>query len=233
MKELPLLDHLGELRKRLIFLIVIFILFFVIGVGISNLLIDKIQRDLVVSKVIIAALSPLEYFYTQMKIGLIIAIILSFPFLLYHIIHFIHPALTKKELHALILIIPAIVLLFIIGILFCYYAFLKLAIIFFANLATQGNVINLWSISEFFNFVLYSCLGFGLVFELPLLLFVLYKLNIISKEFLRRQRRYVYVAICILAAVITPQTDAVSMLIMALVLVVLYELSVLFIRIFG
>ena len=234
LKELSVLEHLDEVRKRLISFAVVLGILFIIGIIFSNTVIKKVQHDLIPSeKITIITISPLQYFYTQMMVSLVIAIVLAIPYLLYQLLSFIRPALSKKEMHATLLIIPAIVLLFIAGVFFCYYAFLKYAVLFFASLGIQGNVTNMWGIEEFLSFVLYSCLGFGLVFQLPLLLYVLYKLKIISKEFLKKQRKYVYVALFIAAAVITPQTDAVSMLIMATVLIILYELSLILIRIFA
>jgi len=230
LRELPLIEHLGELRKRLLSIITAIVLLFILGIAISNSFINKIQDDLVISGITITAITPLEYFYTQIKIGLVIALVICFPFILFHVLAFVKPGLQKRERIAILYILPSILLLFLVGILFCYLVFLPIAIKFFSGLALQGNVVNLWTIDRFFNFILVSCLAFGLVFQLPLLLLVLSKLNLISIDFLRKQRKYVYVLLFIIAAIITPP-DAFTLVLAVVPLIALYELSLLLIRV--
>jgi sec-independent protein translocase protein TatC len=231
MKELPLIEHLDELRRRLVGLAGVFIIFFIAGIFSANILIDKIQNDLILGKVILISLSPLEYFYTQMKIAFVVAVVLSSPFMLYHIFLFVKPALSKTKRIGFTYILPSFFLLFIIGVIFCYEFILKISITFFSSLATQAGIINLWSVEKFINFVVLTCLGFGLVFETPMILLILNRLHILSLETLRHQRKYVYVIIFILAAFLTPTTDFITQALMAVPLVVLYEMTLLIIRI--
>ena len=208
----------------------ILFLFFIVGLWLSNLTIDKVQNDLVVGKVILIAITPLEYFYTQIKVAMLIALTLSFPFILYHLICYIRPALKRKERIAITFILPSIIVLFIIGICFSYFIILKFAINFFSNLALQAGVANLWTIDRFLSFVLTTCLVFGIVFQLPLLLIVLSKLDILSIDILKKQRKYVYVLMFVIAAIITPP-DVFTQLMIVFPLILLYELSLVLIRI--
>ncbi|MDP7140857.1 MAG: twin-arginine translocase subunit TatC [Candidatus Woesearchaeota archaeon] len=227
--KLHLYEHLDELRKRFLIIIIFLLLFFVIGFSLSNYFIKIIINDLIlIENVKIIGLTPVEYILTQIRIGFIISLIITIPIIIYQALVFIIPGLRRRERDAIKFILPAFFMLFVLGISFAYFIFLPIAIYFLGNLST-GVVENVWSIKEFINFVILSCLGSALVFQLPLLLVLLNKLNIISLKQLKKYRSHVYVLIFLMSALITPP-DIITMVIIALPLIVLYEVSLLAIR---
>lgn len=228
--ELPLHEHLNELRKRFITIIIFLFIFFIIGFTLSNFFIKRIINDLIlVENVKIIGLTPMEYILTQIKVGFVISLIITIPIIVYQVLVFIKPGLNKKERKGIKLILPTFILLFLIGIVFAYFIALPIGIYFLGNLS-KGIIENLWSINKFINFVLLSCLSFGLIFQMPLLLMVLNRLNIVSVKKLKKYRPYIYVLIFIIAAVITPTPDFITQLIVALPLILLYEISLFFVK---
>ncbi len=228
--ELTLYEHWNELRKRLLLIFIFLIVFFIVGFAASNFFIKGALNDLIITdNVNIIGLTPLEYILTQLKVGFVISIILTMPVLIYELLVFIKPGLNKKEKNAIKLILPTFTLLFLMGIVFSYFIFLPVGIYFLANFS-KGIIENMWSIDRFFNFVLLTCLSFAFIFQLPLLLAVLNKLGIINARKLKKYRAHIYVLIFLIAALITPTTDAISLIIVSLPLIVLYEVSMLVVR---
>lgn len=224
--KLPLSDHLKELRKRFLVVAVFLFIFFIIGFYFSNFFIKKIISDLIlIENVKIVGLTPIEYILTQIKVGFVIGLVLTLPIIIYQLLVFIRPGLNRREKSGIRFILPSFILLFLIGAVFAYFIFLPVAVYFLGNLS-RGIIENIWSVNRFVNFVLFSCLGFGLVFQMPLLLLVLNKVGVVNVKVLKKYRAYVYVLVFILAAVITPP-DFVTQLIIALPLILLFELSLL------
>lgn len=224
------LDHLTELRNRLIVIAISFLLFLIAGIFLSPFVIKQLIQNLALKNVNFVALSPLEFFYTQIKVGIFVAIALSSPIIIYHLIKFIKPSLKNNEAKALFYIIPGFIILFLIGAFFGYFVLVKIGLSFLANLSSLVSVQNLWSIEKFITFIFAMCLGAGLIFQLPLVLLLLKKLNIIEFKSLGKYRAYIYTIIFILAALITPSTDIVTMLLLAVPLILLYEISYLIIN---
>jgi len=173
MNAKPVISHLSELRYRLIIIILSTIFFFFIGLVLSTPLINKLREDLVPAGVTLVSLTPVEYFHTQLRAGLIIGVVLASPIIFFQVFAFIRPALRRNEKRILWLSLPVFIILLLGGITFCYSVFLKLALIFLANLGVTAGITNLWSINKFLSFTLWTCLGTGLVFETPLIIFML------------------------------------------------------------
>lgn len=226
----PLIDHLDELRKRLVFIVLILFFSFIVGVIISPLIIKLIINDLNLDNIFLVSLGPLEVIYTQIKVGFIIGCFLSLPFVLYHVILFIKPGMKRKERIALGYFLMPFLGLFILGVFFGYKIFLRIALFFLSNLSTTINIENLWSISSFVSFVVVTCFALGVIFELPLVLLILKLLGITNEEFLTKKRAYVYVLIFVIAALITPP-DVMTMILIGLPVIFLYELSCLVMKV--
>jgi len=227
--ELPLHEHLGELRKRFIAVVIFLFIFFIIGFSLSNFFIKRIINDLIfIENVKIIGLSPVEYILTQVKVGFILSLMITIPVIIYQALIFVKPGLDKKERSGVKLILPTFILLFLIGIVFAYFMFLPVAIYFLGNLS-KGIIENIWSINRFVNFVLLSCLSFGLIFQLPLLLIVLNKLGIVNVKNLKKYRAHVYVLIFLVAALITPP-DIVTQVVIAAPLALLFEISLVLLK---
>lgn len=224
-------EHLKELRYRIIIIIIYFILFLFIGISLSPLIIKKIISGLVIANVELVSLSPLEFIYTQIKVGFIFSLIFTLPAILYHLIIFIKPGLKNREIIAISYIMPGFILLFILGIMFSYFIFLKASLFFLAKLSSLAAIENLWSINKFVSFILAISFALGMIFQLPLALLLLKKLNIIKVKALRKYRAHVYVFAFVISAIITPP-DIVTMILISLPLIILYELSLFVMKLF-
>lgn len=225
------IEHLNDLRYRLLVVFLFFIVFFCIAVFLSPLIINQIVADLSLTNVKLVTLSPLEFVYTQIKIGFICALALSIPVIIYHLVRFVKPGLKNKEVQSIRYILPGFFLFFAAGVFFAYFVFLKVGLFFLANLSTLADISNFWSINKFISFIFMSCIILGCVFELPLVLLLLNKLNILKLSVLKKYRIYFYVIAFVLAALLTPP-DVVTQILIALPLIILYEASLLVMRFF-
>ena len=224
-------EHLEELRSRLLNIAVFFIFFLIFGFIFSPMIIKKIISDLLIANVELVSLSPIEFIYTQIRVSFYFAIALSSPLIIYHAARFVKPGLKRNEIKGLAYILPGIFLFFILGLLFTYFIFLKTALFFLAGLSSLADIANMWSIERFISFVVGLSLAVGLIFEMPLVLVVLHRLNIVKIKHLKKFRPYIYVGCFIIAALLTPP-DVVTQILIALPIIILYEFSLLLMRIF-
>jgi sec-independent protein translocase protein TatC len=152
------------------------------------------------------------------------------PILVYQLFRFLAPGLTKTERRWILVSLPAVSGFFIAGVLFCYFIVLPSALNFLLNFGSSTIVVNP-TISEFISFVTTFLLAVGVAFETPVIVFLLSKLGIATPKRLSRFRRWFYVLAFIIAAIITPTPDPVNQTIVAIPIIVLYELGILFARI--
>ena len=165
-------------------------------------------------------------FRYHLMISLISGIILSFPFMAYQLWLFVKPALSEKELKSSRGIIFYISLLFIFGVLFGYYLVSPLTINFLATYQLSAEIQNMITISSYISILSILTLSMGIVFELPVLIYFLTKIGLLSSQLLRKYRRHSIVVISILAAFITPSGDMFSMLLVGFPIWVLFEISI-------
>ncbi len=162
-------------------------------------------------------------FITVVIIG---GVIIAFPYIFYEFWKFIKPALTQKELGKTRGVIFFVSLLFFMGVLFGYFVIAPYTVNFFANFQLDETIENRWTISSYIDTLIPLILGTGLAFQLPLVMFFLSKIGIVTPTYLRKVRRYAIVIIVIIAGIITPP-DVISQIIVSLPLLVLYEVSIL------
>ena len=165
-------------------------------------------------------------FFTVIIIG---GIIISFPYIFYEFWRFIRPALTKKELHTTRGVIFWVSLLFFSGVAFGYFVIAPYTVNFFANFQLDETIVNQWTITSYVDTLVPLILGTGLAFQLPLVMFFLAKIGIVSPEFLRGARKYAIVIIIVVAGVITPP-DVISQMTVAVPLYLLFEISIVLTR---
>ena len=165
-------------------------------------------------------------FILQINSSLIIAVLLGFPYLLYEVWLFVKPALTDKERKSSSGFVFYASILFILGVLFGYYVVVPLAMNFLANYSISDSINNTITIDNYLSFVATLTLGCGIVFELPIVIFILSKLGIMTPQFMRKSRQYAVVIILLIAAVITPTPDIITMLTVSFPMFLLYELSI-------
>lgn len=165
-------------------------------------------------------------FTLQINSSLLVGIVIGFPYLLWEIWRFIKPALLEKERKSASGFVFFASLLFIMGILFGYYIIAPLSVNFLTNYTISDIIENTITIDSYLSSVATLTLGTGIVFELPIIIFILSKLGIMTPKFMKEQRRYAIVIIFIIAAIVTPTPDILTMLTVSLPLFLLYEVSI-------
>ena len=224
---MPLMEHLRELRTRLIRAsIALFI-----TTGISFIFAKQVLVILIapMGDTPPQALKPTESLGNYMKVALISGVTLAMPFIVYQIGRFLAPGLTKNERRYMLLLVPGATLCFVTGVAFAYFVMLPAAIPFLQGFMSD-IIEQRWAIGEYLSFVTSLLLWIGLAFELPLFVYFLAKIGIIDTEMLTKNRKYAIIIIAVLAAVITPTVDPLNMALVMGPLVVLYELGVLLSR---
>jgi len=220
------LEHLEELRWRLIksFISIIFgsiLSFSFIDKILSILLLPTLETTIPIN---IQVLSVQGMFIIKWFISFISGFILAFPVLIYQLWKFISPGLKVNEKKYVFPIVFFSFFSFVIGISFGYFVLIPFSLEFFSSIG-MGNVENNYSIQYYFSFLSWLLLGSGVIFQLPVVSLMLSALGLLTPAFMRHYRRHSIVSIFILSSFITPP-DPISMLIMAVPLILLYELSI-------
>jgi sec-independent protein translocase protein TatC len=235
----PLLEHLIELRSRLmrafIAIFIAFIACFFFASDIFNLLIvpyEKAAGPLREIKLIYTA--PQEYFFTQMKLALFGALFLAFPVIANQIYKFVAPGLYRHERGAFLPFLFATPILFAIGAALVYFLVMPLAMTFFLSMEQQGapgqaSIELLPKVNEYLGLIMTLIFAFGLVFQLPVVLTLLARAGMITAETLTTRRRWAIVIAFIVAAILTPP-DPISQISLALPTIALYEISIIAVR---
>ena len=224
--EFKILDHLEELRRRLMIVLIssgfFSILCFFFSDSLLNIVIFPIQKNVYS----LYFLSPYEAFMTKLKLSVVCGAIISLPVIFYQLWKFVSPGLYFSERQKVLPLVVVSTALFLIGALFAYFGVIPFALNFFLNFQTE-SLEPLISIGSYLSFFLSFIFIFGIVFELPVLLIGLMLLGVVKPEFLRAQRRVAVVAIFVLAAVLTPTVDLITQFLLAIPLWILFELSIL------
>lgn len=231
----PLLEHLIELRQRLVRAIIAiaiaFVVCFYFADDIFNLLIIPYERAAGEEREIrLIYTAPQEYFFTQMKLSLFGAMFLAFPIIANQIYKFVAPGLYKNERQAFLPYLVATPILFSMGAALVYFVIMPLALSFFLSLEQgpeEGRAVIelLPKVNEYLGLIMTLLFAFGLVFQLPVVLTLLARAGIVDAAGLKRKRKYAVVMAFIAAAVLTPP-DPVSQLGLAVPTLLLYELSI-------
>jgi sec-independent protein translocase protein TatC len=225
---MPLLEHLKELRTRLIRAF--------IALAITTAASFAFAKQVLV--ILIApmgdtppqALKPTESLGNYMKVSLLCGVIVAMPFLVYQVGRFITPGLTKRERRYLFLLVPGATICFVAGVAFAYFVMMPAAIPFLQGFMSD-IIEQQWAIGEYLSFITSLLFWIGLAFELPLFVYFLAKVGLIDAKTLARSRKYAVIVIAVLSAVITPTVDPLNMVLVMGPLIVLYELGVLLARI--
>ncbi len=240
-KDTGFISHLTELRQRLInsiiFLSVLFVICYYFSEYIYGFLVDPyaqaVKNDVVDRRLIFTALQ--ETFLTYLKVSFFAAFFITSPFILIQIWKFIAPGLYDSEKSAIMPYLIATPILFLLGGMLVYYLIMPLAIKFFLSFESVGLSTNLpiqleAKVNEYLSLVMKLIFAFGLSFQLPVVLSLLARIGVVDSKYLRERRKYVVVIIFAAAALLTPP-DPVTQIGLAIPLLILYELSILSVKI--
>ncbi len=224
--EMTFLDHLEELRWRIIYAFIGLLAGTIIAWIFIDFLIEQILlKPAVDNNIDLQNLRPFGQLFLYVQVAIIAGIILSIPNIFYQLWKFISPALRKNERRYIVRIVIFSSFCFIAGILFAYFVMLPVTFGFAAQFGTEA-IKNEFAIDEYMSIILSIMIAAGLIFELPMLSFFLSKLGILTPAFMRKYRKHSIVIILILAAFLTPGGDPVSQLLLGVPLVLLYEVSI-------
>lgn len=220
-------DHIQELRSRLIKIII----GLAAGSGVAYFYWERIWELLAQPitkqhlKVGFIATSPMETLVTSLKMSLVSGAILSIPWTMWHVWRFLAPALFSNEKKLFVIAFSSSIVMFLVGAAFAYFAVLPAGLAFLATYS-DGGITQSWRQGDFASFISQFMLAFGVIFELPVLAFVLSVMGLITAKGMWSFFRYAVILIFIVAALLTPGPDPVSQLMMATPLLVLYLVSI-------
>jgi sec-independent protein translocase protein TatC len=227
-EEMTIIDHLEELRSRIIKALSAIVVFAIVCGYFSDFIINEIilgpaRRTTPPMK--LQNLVPYGQITLYFQVIIISSLVLSFPVLIYQLWKFVAPGLLPKEKQAVQSVVGFISLCFFVGLAFGYFVFLPFSLAFFGGFGTAAIENNI-AVSDYISFFISSLLTTGIIFELPVISYILSKLGILTPPFMRHYRRHAIVAIFILAAIVTPSTDIFTQAIIAVPMVLLYEVSI-------
>jgi len=226
-KEMSFLDHLEELRWRIIKILLSVIILSIISFTQADYIIDFLKYPL--SKINpapkIIFLKPAGMFIVRMSVAFVAGFVFSLPIIIIQIWKFISPGLYTTEKKIAYIFFFSAIICFIAGFLFAYFLILPMGLNFLLKMTVEGIEPQL-DINNYISFVMQLIIVFGLVFELPVIVGTLAKFNLINSNFLKKIRPYAIIIIFIISALITPP-DIVSQVFLALPLILLYEISIL------
>lgn len=225
--EQTILEHLNELRKRATWAVAALLLCTIISFVFAEPLLDFMLQPYAssVASGQLQTLRPTEGIETFFKVALVSGAILSMPFILYQFWLFVSPGLTKSERRYVYVFIPASLLLFVLGILFAWYILAPAAVTFLANFMPDVFKTE-WTGQEYISFLISMVFWLGVSFEMPVAVFLIARIGLVSAKALREQWRIAIVAVAVLAAAVTPSIDPVTMLLTMLPLLILYLMSI-------
>lgn len=230
-KTMPLSGHLRELRRRLFYCLGTMLVFVIVAYVFRDFVFEILMRPLERTPEIdkLTTLGVTEPFMMVLKVSLYTGLVAASPVILYHFWAFMMPALHSRERRGVLLYTFLTTLLFLGGVTFAYFIVLPVGLKFLIGFGT-GTFDQMLQADRYLDFISMAMLAFGLVFELPLIMMLLAWAHVLDYMRMRKVRRYAIVVLAVLAMVITPSGDPLSMLLMLGPLILLYELGIVLAR---
>lgn len=219
------LPYLQEIQKKIITLLIVVLVSGISGFIFYQKILTFILKIFNLEGITIVFSSPYQFIDLAVNTGLATGVIISFPLFIFYLLGFLKPALAPKEFNLIQRLVPLSFILFISGFGFGAWV-MQFVIDIYSKTALEFNVSNIWDISRFFSQTIVMGLCLGLVFELPVIITLLIKLNLIKKEAIAQNRRFVYAGIVLFAAILPPN-DVISLSILTIVPLFLFELALL------
>ncbi len=227
-EEMTLAEHLDELRSRIVKTCMGIGAAFIVGLILASPALDLVRNTAHVERFDVnEATEPIINYF---KIALYIAISIAMPLIFYQAFAFVAPGLTRKEKRIVYSSLPFVVIFFILGASFAFFLAIPRAFAFLSSFKS-GTFDYSPTAGSIFSFYLQVTLGMGAAFELPILMYLLSRINIVSPQRMAKSRRYAMVAVLIAAAIITPTPDPFNMLFVAAPIYLLYEIGIFFARV--
>lgn len=239
-------DHLDELRTCLIRIIIVVlvgaIVAFAMKTEVFSIVLAPTKSDFITYRCFsqfgdiadfnlnLINTQLTSQFSVHMQVSIIIGIICVSPYILYSIFAFVSPALYENERKYARLLVVAGYIMFMIGVALCYFLIFPLTIRFLGNYQVSDDVANIITLSSYIDTLTMLTLMLGIVFELPILCMLLGKMGILTADFMKEYRRHAIVIILIVAAIITPTTDVMTLMLVTLPIYLLYEISILAVK---
>lgn len=223
--SMSIIAHLTELRKRLIRSLI------AIGIGscVAYYFIEDIMHILTGPAGKLYYMQPAEAFFTYIKVAVFVGFLLALPIVLYQIWRFVLPALIGMERYLISVIVPISLILFMAGLAFSFFFVMPAGIKFLMGFSTE-ELQPMFSLKQYFDFVIAFLLPFGFIFEMPLAIILLAKVGIINSKFLAKQQRLVIFLTFVIGAIISPTPDVFSQSMIAIPMILLYEISYVIVR---
>lgn len=224
--EVGLIDHLTELRKRIIIVFSVLVVSLIIGFTLAPIVLSwlKAQPSAVAIDWNVFGFS--DGFMIYFKCAILVAMLLTLPVLLYQVWAFIRPGLTESESKGTLFYVPLSFLLFLIGISFSYFIVFPMVIHFMSEINASIGVVETYGLSQYFTFMFNIILPISVVFEMPVVILFLTKLRLVDPQKLRKIRKIAYFILVVIGVSLTPP-DIVSDILIIIPLILLFELSIL------
>jgi sec-independent protein translocase protein TatC len=233
---MTLLEHLEELRGRLVAAMVALIIGVIVAIvpvpglgSITQFILDGLVNQAKENGVTLIAIRPGEAFFTYLEVSLIVGAGLAMPVMIYQLLAFVSPALYANEKKYLYLAVPGVFFSFLCGVSFCYFLTLPFATKFLAGFLST-TFTPTWTAEHYIDFVASFLFWVGVMFELPIFMFFLSKIGIVSAQRMARFRKYAFVLAFVIGAAITPTPDPINQTIVSLPVYFLFELGVILAR---
>jgi len=225
-QEQSVTSHLDELRKRIVWSLIIVVVLFAVAFPLVRPLVRFLQADLKELGIGLNAFNVADPLMLYLNLAFIIAIVLASPFWMYQLWAFVRPGLYDKEQKATLTYIPVIFFLFLAGVAFSYFWLLPFLLKVSTELGKELGIEQVIGVENYFSFLIRLTIPFGLLFQLPVVTMFLTRLGLVTPSFMRKNRKYAYFALFVVAALIAPP-DVTSHLMISVPLFVLYEISIL------
>ena len=234
LKVMGLFEHVDELRSRVIKSLLTIVAFFFLCYAYADVILAFLRGPLI--QVLPAGANalhftgPMDVFTANVKLGLFVSLLLSCPVWLYQFWRFIEPALYANEKRYVVPFMVASVTLFCLGVSFCFFVIIPIALEYLIGLGVSMGTTPIITISDYLSLLMLMMLGFGAIFETPVILVLLALLDLVTAQTLSENRKYVIVVIFIISAILTPTPDPISQCAMAFPTWAMYEISIVLIR---
>ncbi|WP_214626354.1 twin-arginine translocase subunit TatC [Paenibacillus agaridevorans] len=223
---MPLTEHLGELRKRIIYCLVVFAIGLIGGLLGAQPIFDYLVAAAPTSNLHLNAFSPWDAIGLYMKFAFAISFILAIPHTMFQLWAFVRPALKKQEQKATLRYVPWAFVMFLIGLAFSYFVVFPMAFLFTEKVSNNMGLEQTYGVMQYFSFLFNILLPVSLLFELPLIILFLSRIGILTPHTLKKVRKIAWFILILVAVSVTPP-DVISDILVAVPLILLYEFSVL------